>query len=634
MSYGVIGDNYIFHAKFFDGEGNTLTVNTPTITIFTFQSNGDRTVFVSDQQMSESNTETGRWVYSYSIPNDYNYQPVLYGLISAVDPADNSILNYETEVTVLSEDSGIGHISVPEPPPPPSYRSHWETSDGNNGDQSAIATVSPTKNARIPTPNGGEGVPFKVGGEDGTNKTTTTSFSATFTSPQATTGFGGDSTIEVKVYDKDSLIDTFTSPALTSDGVHNSASNVISISISQYGVDDAAKLKAKASIDTNVSTLLPNGGFYHVEIIHHTDSVSDGGDSYTYTQSEIFIDTNPNTPTLGSLSFLESTPTIKYLSGIRYYTNGSTWTVVLLNIDNLNSNSIKISHNISVSSTQYQLATFSHSPFGTGSANFSGWTNDDNNLGTSYTRDDWTLNQSNYRFMGEDGSISAYVSDPWNNSATASTTGHSILIDTYGITSTNTSEPFVDEDRRQTSNFNNGNTAGNWNSTQALVDGEGLVQNSKLMKASEASYVDWTSFKPNGSPDYTGFSANANYYRTFVDSGGLNQPNFILVFSGDFVGDAQADLLNNHFEVFIRRIGSSSGDSGTTSNPLLLHGAEYNSTFFDDGATNGQIRLGSSNGNTIQATFGGFSCIGGVYLHIHIMNANVKIDSIDIIFPN
>ena len=634
-SYAVKGANYIFQVKFFDGEGVVITVNTPTIDVYTFNTDGSKVELESAESMTEDANETGRWVYVYALEANYSYQPVFYGLISALDPSDGTTLRYEIEVAVLEEDNGKGYFSVPEPPPPPSYRSHWNTADGNNGNQTvSVSNVTPTTTARIPTPSGGEGNPFKVGNDAGTNKTVTTATTATFTTPQATTGFGGDSTVVVEVYDKDSLIDSYTSQAITQN-FSVVGGQGININVTEYGVDDADKFKAKVSVTVNLAPTLPDGGFYRVEITHITDSASDGGDSYSYVSSEVFIDTDPTSPTIGTLSFIDNNPVLKYLSGISYYDNGSTWRIILTAINDLNANSIRTSNNIQISTTRYDLSNLNHSPFGSGSANFSGWTNEENNINAGYDKSDWTLNSNNHRFIGTDASVSAFARDPWTNSPTLTDGNHSILIDTYDSGSGDLYEPFDDEDRRQDNTFNNGATTGNWDSTTALVDGEALVQSSYLMMPTESPYTDYSSFKPvGGNPNYTGFNSPANYYRTFVESSGLNQPNFIVVFSGSFVSNATTDLSNSLFEVFIRRIDSPNGDTGVTANPLTLHGGEYNQVLFDDGVTNGSVRLGASSGNTVQATFGGKACRDGIYFHIRINDARIKLNSVSVTFPN
>lgn len=632
-SYAVKGEKYIFQVKFFDGNGDVIAVNTPTIEVYTFLSDGS-IVSLASGNMSEDSVETGRWTYPYDLLHTYNYQPVFYGLVSAVDPNDGSTLRYEIEVAVLEEDNGKGFFSVPEPPPPPSYRSHWNTADGNNGSQTVSTSVSPTTTARISTPNGGEGNPFKVGGRDGTNATVTIDKTLSFTTSQATTGFGGDSTMVIEIYDVDTLIDSFTTPAITQNNTLLSPSNAITVEVTQYGVDDALKYKAKVKVDIDVTSLLPNGGFFHAEITHITDSTSDGGVSYPFTQTEIFLDTNPTTPTIGALSFLESVPVFKYLSGIKYYDTNSSWRIILSAINDLNANSIRTSSNVSISSSGYNLPNLNHSPFGNGSANFSNWTNADNNTNVTYDKNNWAITYTNKRYILTNASVSALARDPWNNSPTLTDSGHLVLIDTYGITAQDLSEFFDDENRRQDNTFNGGATTGNWDSTIALTNGQALVQNGKLMIPTSASYTNWSVFKPTGNPDYTGFSSSANYYRTFVDGSGLNQPNFIMIFSGTFVVNATSDLSNSLIEVFIRRINSPNGDFGVTANPIVLHGIEYNGVLFDDGVTNGHIRLGSSNGNTIQGTFGGRACKNGVYFHIRINDTSIKIDSVSITFPN
>ena len=632
-SYAVRGTNYIFQVKFFDSLGGTVTVNTPSIEIYTFESNGAKVV-LNTGNMTELVNDTGRWVYAYSVPSAYTYQPVFYGLISATDPADNSVLRTEQEVAVLQENNGFGFISVP---PPPSYSSHWNTADGDNGSQTVSESITPTETVRIPTPSGGDGNPFKVGAFANTNQRATTSNTATFTTSSATTGFGGDSTMTVVIYDNDDVVlETFTTPAITQNATHTSVSGAISVEITQYGIDDGSKYKAKASIETDVTALLPNGGFYYVTATHTTDSTSDNGGTYPYTQSKIFLDTNPSTPSIGTIILTESAPVFKYLSGVKYYINGSTWRIRLSQINDLNENSIRTGSNVQIDSSGYSLGSLNHSPFGTGSQYFSNWTSAENSTNVSYDKTDWTLSAGNsYRYIGTNASVSATASDPWNTSPSVSNGNNPILIDTYSSSvATDTYEPFRDESRRQDSTFNGGNSAGNWSSSTALTNGEALIQDGKLMIASSASYTNWTTFSPSGNPDYTGFSNNADYYRTFVDSSGLNQPNFTMVISGSFVTNLISDLSNSLLEIFIRRVNSPTGGFGNTANPLTLHGSEYNGSLFDDGLTNGSIRLGTSSGTTIQGTFGGFPCINGVFIHIRINDTRIKLDTVSITFPN
>ena len=106
--------------------------------------------------------------------------------------------------------------------------------------------------------------------------------------------------------------------------------------------------------------------------------------------------------------------------------------------------------------------------------------------------------------------------------------------------------------------------------------------------------------------------------------------------SGTFVGgNALADLESENLKIFIRRRASAAGgDSGAAAAALRLHGSLYNFAFFDDGQSDigSGIREATSNGNTINATFGGFSCETGILMEIQIANTNVKLNSVIVTF--
>ena len=65
-----------------------------------------------------------------------------------------------------------------------------------------------------------------------------------------------------------------------------------------------------------------------------------------------------------------------------------------------------------------------------------------------------------------------------------------------------------------------------------------------------------------------------------------------------------------------------------SANALEMHGSNYNFATFDDGVTDGHIRESSSSGNTVNCTFGGFSCEDGVFMEIEIVDDSVKISSL------
>lgn len=83
----------------------------------------------------------------------------------------------------------------------------------------------------------------------------------------------------------------------------------------------------------------------------------------------------------------------------------------------------------------------------------------------------------------------------------------------------------------------------------------------------------------------------------------------------------------------LRRVASSNGGlSGPSTAPLYLSGGLYDFAAFDDGVTNGQIREATSSGNTLNGTFGGFSCNGGVFVEIALADSRISIDSFTVVF--
>ena len=533
--------------------------------------------------------------------------------------------------------SGPGRVDVYIPAV--SYASHWNTADGDTGNQSVSESISRTT-ARISTPSGGEGSPFETGGWAGAAQPSTLSGSVTFTSPGLCTGFGGDATATVTVYRADgtTVLETFTSPALTANATNTSSSGEISVTLTNYQADDN-RSQARMSVTVDVSGILAtaglSGGRYNVVVSMSPDSVTDGTGPYTYTQASVFLDLNPSTPSVGTLTIAENSPTTKHLSGVEYYTTGSTFTVVAAGIDNLNANTARTASNFNVSAAEYAIAALNQSPFGTGQTLFSGWTNDNNNTGTGYSNPAFTINQSNVRYAGTAANASAFARDPWSSGATRNSSNASILVDTYGVTSTDTFEGFTDENYRLESDYTT-----SWTSTADLTSGEAMVYGGQLIAPTQAvlnsggTNTNWTSFAPNasGQPNYASISVPVSYFRKLLDSDG-DLASFAITFTGTFISNATTDLANDNLQINVKRIAGQ-GSTGPSGNTLRLHGPNYNFASFDDGATTAgsYIRESSSSGNTVNGTFGGFAASDGIYIEVIIANAGIKLSSMEITF--
>lgn len=555
-------------------------------------------------------------------------------------------MNFIGADVVARSEAGIANVYIP-PPPPVTYASHWNTSDGNDGDQS-VTDSTPRTQAWISSPSS-EGSPFATGGWTGTVQSATQAAAATYSTPGLVTGFGGNAYVIVRVLDADgaAALSTFTSPSLAGAGTASNAGSTISVTLTNYQAD-ATRFKALMSVVVDFGAILNaagrQGGRVSVSITMHTDTATDGTGPHAYTSAPVFLDVGASPPSISGAVTLGPTPglsVIRYLSGIAYYTNGTQFTLAAAGLNGLNANVGRSAGTLNIGASLAGINAFDQAPIpgGAGAAAFSGWTTRNDVNGVTFSKADTTLNRATYRQATQSAVATALVRDPWGSSGAVSSAAVKLLIDTYGTTSTDLSDFFDDEARRQDSTYNGGNSASNWDVTQALQPGQALVYGGRLQVPNTAKLTsgavnaNWTTFNPSGNPDYTNLGAPASYFRTMVDGSGLDRSSFQLVFTGTFVTSASADLAANLMVIRVRRKASSNGgQAGPTSDPLYLSGGLYDFASFDDGVTNGQIREATSSGNTVNATFGGFSCNTGFFIEIALMDARISVDSFTTVF--
>jgi hypothetical protein len=584
--------------------------------------------------------------------------------------------------------------------PPPSFASHFNTTDGTT-----TGTVSESgitrSTVRISTPTT-EGNPFKTNGWAGTNQSAYTSANGavSFSTAGLVTGFSasgsGDATITVTMYDADgtSVLETFTTPTLYQNAVHTSVSGDIIVTISSYAIDSGLKYKAAVSVAVTAGDIFASnglsGGRYKVVITMDTDTATDGGGTYTYTQTDVFFDENdfgtyPSIPQInGSNTTNESsTPSnilTKHLSGVEYYILNSQFEIDVTDIDRLNGNtqgkSSAASYNMEIIGTDYGLPTLQLQAWSLSYGSWGGtWTNNWDLLNANYEYNSWAINSSNYRYRGASANTTAQVFDPWNSSNSAASSNAAVLIDTYTTTSSALIENFDDENRRTsfgwTASWNSaatlasgstsgsgaggaagGGTAGSSSGTTydyvdaCIVGGKLVMPHRYFLTDPSTSTIqaNLSSYKPdkNGAnPDYSGSTYStadyARYYREFRNAAaGSTTPifSFTIVFSGTWVGStAYDDLINNRLVVKLKKIASPGGSNSGQSSPwLYLSGPQYNFATFDDGATDGQIRTTSGSSNTISGTFGGFNCYEGMWIEVEIWNQSIQIDTMTVTF--
>ena len=581
-------------------------------------------------------------------------------------------------------------------PPAAVYASHFNIlADGNT--TGTVTRTLTTATVRISSPTS-EGTPFEVGSSPNTSwasqsQPATTTSTPTFQTSGLVTGFSGtssgDARIIVDVYRANGVatFSTYTTPTLYQNGANTNSAG-ITVTISSYAADDSgfpaiytSKYKASVSISVNMATIFAanslDGGRYHVVIRFITDTVTDGGTTYTYTSSGVFYDTKFDSSSTGGTPSISGTTTIiestnsnniltKHISGVEYYINSSQFEITTTGINNLNKNTqgwpsgvdSRVSKNFTITATNYDLASINLTAWSPSVGTFVGWLNNYDNTGITYSYTSWAISSSTtYRYRGAGAVATSQPFDPWGSGSVNTSSSSSILIDQVPDSSTRLGESFNGETERLvrgSSTFSAwvstdtlGTTISNQTGTgpfcDACVVGGYLVRPDKYFLSAGLSTLqpNLTGYKPDkggANPDYTSYTQVATYHRRFYTTSALNIVSFTMTFSGTASGYAnfKAALVASQLKVYIRRISSNSGGSfGPTGNPLSLHGGEYNFSSFNDGASGvdtvgSLIRRNDSTVNTIYGTFGLYSANVGFWMELQIVDSAIKIDYINI----
>lgn len=598
-------------------------------------------------------------------------------------------------VDVLAEDSGTpGQVNVYIPTP--TFASHYNTTDGTtNG---LVSENTPRNNVRISTPTL-EGSPFFTGGWAGTNKPAyngtgagqnilVTNGLVTGLSPAGS----GDAKIQVIVTDGGgNIISDNTSPVLN--GILNYLTPDLHCTIQVTGyAQDTSKWKGKITVSVDMPKVFQDaalsGGRYFIKTIMTTDTLTDGGNSYTYIQNDVFWDKNdlggyPSSPQInGQSTIVENASSIlsKHLSGVEYYISGSQFEVDVTDIDYLNSNtqgrSSAAQWNFQVLGDDYGLSPIQEEAWNPSPGmSFPGWNNNYDTLDIDFDYNAWPITANNYRFRNNDATVAARAWDPWLTGLPPQTASspQPVLIDTYGITSDNLTERFDDENERLTTvggsytGFNSVQplvSSGLTNQTtsalttgpfcQAAVVGGTLIRPDKFYADNGNSPApndligNLVSYKPNGgtgspnlNPNYNqaSYQVPATFHRLFEASPsnqGRPISSFELTFSGSFVGGTVYDsLVSNDLRIYVRKkAAASSPNIGIAAIPHSLHNSNpFGGSYQDppaaiDDNTQSQCRTTTSPSSIISGSFGTSPALDGFYIEVQIHNPLIIIDGI------
>lgn len=525
---------------------------------------------------------------------------------------------------VLVKDNLNGKVTVFIPTP--SYVSHFNTKDGIN-DASVIDF--PTHNRHVSSPRNNN---FDVGNWIGdqihqvvANPILTYSTTVPFSISSNTTTFTVSVLNPVNV-----ALAEYTTPPITGNAQYNTSNNSITINVSGWN-KDADKFQSQIFITVNISSMFPNGGRFGISIQH-----TNGSDGTFYkVQNNLFYDTNTIAADISSTSIVQKTiMSSKYLSGVRYYFINDTFTITSSGLIGVNSNSYP---DIVVNTN---CDDFGIAPLQLIANSLTNWTSSYDSTGLALGN--YSITKTNHRFVG-DARIHTAIMD-WGVAKAIDSDIVKIAIDTYPKSSTDLIENFDDEYYRQDSGFCSSNLDGNWIKDRPLVSGEAMVFGGLLLTPSKAFSIDNSSPKiinlpeylprnefGGANPDYSSFDSPVNYYRTFADVNNHHEIlNWQIYVDGTFVGsNVNTDIDNGLIEIYLRRMASNmTTNVGATATPLRVHGSYYDFNKFDDGVTNGGIRLGNSKGNTLACTSGGIATLKGVHFHIRILDSRIRIDTI------
>lgn len=481
--------------------------------------------------------------------------------LNIVGADHNAVKTGATEVTIYS--------------PSLSIVSHFNTADGNNNcSVSNFATTARLVTDPAPDNN------FKIGAwAPGASVNTSNNGTWSYTTSVQCLFEDLLSTIEVNVYDDDGItvLATHTTAAI-SGNIDVTVAN-IRIRVTSFGVE-SIYYKGIVTVDITMSTIFPFGGRCGIEIIHHT------GIGYTKTETPRFYDKQQNAQTITGVTIVENTPVVKYLSGVQYYDEGSTFDIGIADMDYLNDMSYIANFVRFTTATEYGITNFNLS-----GGDLTGWSTYWNAINSSYAGTK-AIDIDDFRYIGTAANIAAQVWD-WVAGASANSPNASICIDTYDQESTDLAEYFTDEAYRRVAGWLG--TEGLWDSTQDIGAYDGNTGAQVINGILRVGNTDFNTYAPGllANPDYSAHAAPKDHYRRYIDAAGLVRASAKLTIAGFNL----TDVVNGDIEIWVMV-------PGKFTTPCYAHGAAlYDFATFN--GDNDPIRLGSSIANRIDITFGG-----------------------------
>jgi hypothetical protein len=338
----------------------------------------------------------------------------------------------------------------------------------------------------------------------------------------------------------------------------------------------------------NATLTLPAGYQGQISVVHTL------GGSENYTYADFFVDTTSQSISAGAPTVTEDTPVTRYLSGVPYYTTGSTFSISASNSDTLFDRGY-VTNPLTLTVSEFNDSAKTPTLANLGLSDPPAITDD---LSTPYNTT-ITVGAGNFRDL--DARATATYRNVFTSATSASSAAGTFRIDTYGTTSTNTQENFDDEDKRfvGTEDFTDtGLVAGDsaWDSSTNITTlGEkGLVVYNGTLKYPT---IDHSGFLPAG-PDYTSQTGDFVFYRLFIASAAFTAGT--ITFSG--WSNALSVVQGSNVEVYLRYPNCS--DYGNSNTSVWQDLSVDQTVFGGDGC----LGAGSS-GSNVAFSFGTTSSV-------------------------
>ncbi len=476
-------------------------------------------------------------------------------------------------------------------------------------------------------------------------------------------GLGDDSLLSVKAFKDDVLLAEHAIVCNSAQTDADPETGFISLQVVGYSPDgDGSAFSGKVGWTFNV---VGDGNTASGKIrVEASFLEHKWGVTRTFSE-EFFYESTNSTPELNGVADLQIGATAdqvhKYISGIRYFTTGTTFPISLTGIDNHNNDSSRPSDSLVMDTSSLGSSDHNTSPWGGDAANWSGVTELDTVQGLGYSNNALPINMPNFRHVGVT-TVSSTIRDSWNASSAQDYNTFNVFIDTHSNPSTATTEYFDEENMR----LNRDYTAG-WDSVSHLQEGDAAFFGGNLVQASDihtisentpqalGSVVDPQDYFPNRNamdnlapnPDYSSDTLDSVFLRNFPASG-EHAGGSVTIDSN--LPNLEQGLKTGLIKVFMWKYGSINpvsanlnmpppydhlNSSASLVNSIWLHGNNpFNFGTFEDGAgqTNSAATCRTSvAGNTINFSFGGNDSTLGVMMRVEIQKG-YTVNQIDVAY--